>query len=239
MATAGGNPCYYYLMKVRSRLHTAILTGLLAVIGGTTAGAANVSIPSPAKPEGYLALLLLNEIPFPGERGFRSEQDSKLAMLSILLVLDSRINHIPPRYSRSQLAATASDDLMDIITAGGIRGQVDGFYRNEQGKPVAVSRVHERIAYLSNIANKGTPGRFARILNFAGELSGDYIHRRSGLSDRYAALKQVNRIKVTGRAYSWMTDHHSFHPGGTFVAIPNKDQGSRGGNRFFTLEEKR
>ena len=40
---------------------------------------------------GYVARLLINEVPFPGESGWVSESDTKGAMLSILHVLDSRI----------------------------------------------------------------------------------------------------------------------------------------------------
>jgi len=44
-------------------------------------------------------------------------------------------------------------------------------------------------------------------------------------------------VPVTGRAYSWMTDVDSYHPGGNFVSIPSTDDGSLGGNRFFTLRK--
>jgi hypothetical protein len=35
-----------------------------------------------------------------------------------------------------------------------------------------------------------------------------------------------------------MTDVDSYHPGGNFVSIPNADDGSMGGNRFFTLRKE-
>ena len=56
-------------------------------------------------------------------------------------------------------------------------------------------------------------------------------------ADRYAGLKKVGTAHVTGRAYSWMTDRDYFKPGGNFVSIPDKDDGSLGGNRFFTLRK--
>jgi hypothetical protein len=31
-----------------------------------------------------VALLLINEVPFPGERGYLSEEDTKAAMLAVL-----------------------------------------------------------------------------------------------------------------------------------------------------------
>jgi hypothetical protein len=35
-----------------------------------------------------------------------------------------------------------------------------------------------------------------------------------------------------------MTDVKSFDPGGSFVRIPDANQGALGGNRFYTLEAK-
>ena len=56
-------------------------------------------------------------------------------------------------------------------------------------------------------------------------------------ADCYAGLRRVGYVEVTGRAYSWMTDVDSYHPGGNFVSIPSADDGSLGGNRFFTLRK--
>jgi hypothetical protein len=36
-----------------------------------------------------------------------------------------------------------------------------------------------------------------------------------------------------------MTDTGEFHPGGRFVRIPDEDHGGLGGNRFFTLVQKK
>lgn len=60
------------------------IAGLL-LSGGLVSGA-NVELDSPATPAGYVALLLINEAAFPGERGYVSEEDSKAAMLSVLWV---------------------------------------------------------------------------------------------------------------------------------------------------------
>ena len=54
--------------------------------------------------------------------------------------------------------------------------------------------------------------------------------------DVEGGLKQVGGVKVTGRAYSWMTNT-GYKPGGNFVAIPDANEGSLGGNRFFTLRK--
>ena len=67
--------------------------------------------------------LLINEGPFPGERGWESEADSKDAMRQVLLVLDARLNHIPPRYTQTQIAAVKTDDIIVLMTAGGVHGQ--------------------------------------------------------------------------------------------------------------------
>ena len=186
---------------------------------------------------GYLARLLINESPFPGERGWRSEQDTKAAMLSILWVLNARINYVPKGYTQQQVAAVHSDNIIDVITVGGEKGQCDGFYKDKHGAFKAVPRVEERIDYLMKIANEGKPGRFARLINYAQGLADAYVEGGIKEADRYASLFVINRIPVTGRAYSWMTDGDYYHPGGNFIKIPDSDSGELGGNRFFTLRE--
>lgn len=195
----------------------------------------HVTLPLSDTVEGYIALLLINETPFPGERGWISENDTRSAMVGVLWVLESRLRHVPPGYRQSQIASVACDDVIDVITAGGEKGQCDGFYRDAQGRFVAVDRVHERVEYLVRCANKGEPGRFARLLNFADGLARAYVHGGIEEADRFATLESVGGVPVTGRAYSWMTDRDHYNPGGNFVRIPDDDSGSLGGNRFFTL----
>ena len=166
---------------------------------------------------------------------FPVEADTKAAMLSILWVLESRRAHIPNGYRQEQVAAVRSDDIVDLITAGGVKGQCDGFHRDSSGRFTAVPRVEERITYLEGIAGKGAPGRFARLLSYAQGLSGAYVDSGIEGADRFVNLHRVDGVVVTGRAYAWMTDHGGYAPGGNFVRIPNDDQGSLGGNRFFTL----
>jgi hypothetical protein len=211
---------------------------LLAVVCGASVCAA-VELKPPDTREGYVARLLLNEVPFPGERGWVSEKDTKAAMLSILWVLHSRMAHVPAGYSQRELAAVRSKDIIDVITAGGVRGQCDGFYRDSKGHPTMVSRVPKRLRYLLNIANKGKPGRFARLMTYGQDLADAYFRGGIKEADRFAALSSVGRLKVTGRAYSWMTDRDYYHPGGDFVKIPDSSEGSLGGNRFSTLKERR
>jgi hypothetical protein len=74
----------------RSRSLFLLLAGLLWV----RAGAANVNLAPATDTRGYVARLLINEVPFPGERGWESEADSKDAMRQVLFVLDARLNHI-------------------------------------------------------------------------------------------------------------------------------------------------
>lgn len=198
---------------------------------------AEVRLDSPTSTSGYVAMLLINESPFPGERGWVSEADTKASMLSILWVLESRLAHIPPGYQQQQIAAVRTNNIIDIITVGGVHGQVEGFYRDQAGQPVAVSRVHARIKRLLQIANQGKPGRFARLLNYAKGLTQAYVRGGIQEADRFARLHSVGSTPVTGRAYSWMTDAHSYHPGGNFVRIPDQDEGRLGGNRFFTLRK--
>jgi len=189
--------------------------------------------------EGYVARLLLNEVPFPGERGWVSEADTKAAMLQILWVLHSRIEHVPAGYRQKELAAVSTSDIIDVITAGGVHGQCDGFYRAGGGRVAVVARVPKRLDNLLRIANQGKPGRFARLINYAQGLSSAYFSGGIKEADTFAGLSRVGRTSVTGRAYSWMQDRDYYHPGGDFVKIPNTQGGSLGGNRFSTLKERK
>jgi hypothetical protein len=196
---------------------------------------ASVQIKSADTKTGYIARLLLNEAPLPSERGWVSEENSKATMLAILWVCHSRIHHIPTGYKQMEIAAVQSKDIIDIITAGGKKGQCDGFYKDSAGHPHYESRVQERIDYLLKIANQGKPGKFARLVNYAQGLADAYVAGGMSEADRFAGLTVVGSTSVTGRAYSWMTDMDYYNPGGNFVRIPDNLNGSLGGNRFFTL----
>ena len=201
----------------------------------STASAQFAQLEPASTTSGYLARLLINEVPFPGERGYLSEEDTKAAMLSILWVLHSRMNHIPEGYSQEQIASIRSQNIVDVITA---KNQCEGFFKDAAGKPAAAPRVEERIRNLTNIANSGgKPGRFASLLNYGQGLAGSYVKDGIQGADRFAGLARVNQVAVTGRAYSWMTDRDYYKPGGNFVTIPDSQQGSLGGNRFFTLRK--
>ncbi|MEI7899923.1 MAG: hypothetical protein WCK89_06695 [bacterium] len=189
-------------------------------------------------PSGYLARLLINETSFPGERAFVSEADSKSAMLAVLWVLHARIQHIPQGYRQEQVAGVRSTNIIDVITGAGGKRQCEGFYRNAAGQFVTAPRVEERVDNLLSIANRGgKPGRFAGLLNYAQGLARVYVSEGIEGADRFSGLKRVGQMEVTGRAYSWMTDVGSYHPGGNFVAIPSTQEGSLAGNRFFTLRK--
>ena len=209
------------------------------VLSGAQAFGANVELDPPSTPAGYVALLLINEAPFPGERGYQSEEDTKAAMLSVLWVLHCRASNIPPGYTQRQVAAVETRSVIDVMTAGGIKGQVDGFYKDPNGLPVAVPRVHERVAYLMGLANRGQPGKMARLLLHARDLARQYFQTGPAGKDVFADLRKIGSKPVTGRGYAWMTDARGFDPGGSFVRIPDADQGELGGNRFFTLETKK
>jgi hypothetical protein len=186
-----------------------------------------------------VALLLINEVPFSGERGYVSEEDSKAAMLSVLWVLHCRVAAIPPGYSQRQVAAVETRNVIEVMTAGGVKGQVDGFYKGPDGRPVAVPRVHERVAYLLGIANQGQPGKMARLLTHARDLARQYFQAGPAGKDLFADLRKVGAKPVTGHGYAWMTDARGCDPGGSFVGVPNADQGALGGNRFYTLEKRK
>lgn len=218
-----------------------VSASLLAVtIMALSTGAATpfAQIDEPDTTAGYLARLLINEVPFPGERAYESEACTKDAMHQILWVLHARIDRIPKGYTQRQIAGVNSKDIIDVITGAGGRRQCEGFYRNAAGQFVTDRRVEERLANLLKIANSGgKPGRFAALLNYAQGLARAYVEGGMEGADRFAGLTRVGSIMVTGHAYSWMTDVGSFHPGGNFVTIPATDGGSLGGNRFFTLRK--
>jgi hypothetical protein len=94
--------------------------------------------------------------------------------------------------------------------------------------------VEKRVHTLLQIAWRGEPGRFTRLLNYARELSRSYVKGGMEETDRFAELSRVGSTPVTGRAYAWMSARHRCHPGGNFVRIPD---GMLGGNRFFTLKK--
>jgi hypothetical protein len=214
-----------------------VVAGLLLSV--RLASGANVELDPPSIPAGYVALLLINEVPFPGERGYVSEEDSEAAMLSVLWVLHCRVSAIPPGYTQRQVAAVETRNVIDVMTAGGVKGQVDGFYKGPDGRPVAVPRVHERVAYLLGLANRGQPGKMARLLAHARDLARQYFQAGPADKDIFADLRKVGSKPVTGRGYAWMTDARGCDPGGSFVHIPDANQGSMGGNRFYTLEKRK
>ena len=218
-------------MNLRFR---SLAAGILCC--AASAGAADFARLEPAaSASGYLARLLANESPFPGERGFVSEADTKAAMLSILWVLHARLKYVPPGYRQEEIAAIRSLDVVEVITA---KNQCEGFSRDAAGKPVAAPRVEARIQNLLSIANRGDkPGRFASLLNFVQGLADAYLAGGIPGADRFAGLTVVDQIAVTGRAYSWMTGQDYYRPGGNFVKIPDAQQGLLGGNRFFTLRK--
>lgn len=217
---------------------TLVLNGAV-LLAASILDAAPVTLEDRHTHAGYLARLLINETPFPGERGWVSESDSRAAMVAILYVLDSRLNNIPSGYRQQQVAAVRTTNVIDVITAGGEKGQCDGFYRDAGGRSVAVLRVHQRIDRLVMIASRGEPGRFARLLEHAQGLARAYLQGGIEEVDRFAALTHVGPVQVTGRAYAWMTGQDCYHPGGQFVRISNQQDGILGGNRFFTLKRRK
>ena len=186
--------------------------------------------------EGYVARLLINEVPFPGERGFVSEEDTKTAMREVLWVLHGRTKLVPAGYKQEEVGGTKGTNVLDFITA---RRQCEGFMLDANGKPATAARVDERIAYLLKLANSGSkPGRFANLLNYAQELARRYFAEGMTEADVFAGLTAIGGVAVTGRPYSWMAGQDMYHPGGSFVKIPDSLRGLLGGNRFFTLQRK-
>ncbi len=211
---------------------------LALLVTASVTGTAGVALPPASTTEGYVCCLLINEVPFPGEKGYRSEADTITAMNSLLHVLDGRLRYVPPPYSQQQVAAVSTRSITDIITAGGTRGQFDGFFRDATGRPAMVPRVTARIDNLVTIAGQGQPGKFLRLLNHAAAIATNYTRGRYTEPNVHAPLQRVGSLPVTGRAFSWMADEARFRPGGNFVRIPDQDSGALGGNRFFTLRKQ-
>ncbi|MDC0948861.1 hypothetical protein OAS86_05930 [Gammaproteobacteria bacterium] len=187
---------------------------------------------------GFIARLLINETPFPGESSWISAEDTQTAMLGVLNVIGSRIEHVPPGYTQRDVAAISqTSDPVDIIAAGGPRGQCDGFFRDDNGHPAVVPRVEERLTNLLTIAGKGQPGRFSVLLDYAVEISREYLEYQRLQETLFVDLRQIGPTPVTGYAFAWMTDQNRYHPGGRFIKITDANQGSLGGNRFFTLKK--
>ena len=218
----------------RVKIRSVVL--LMCGIAGT-ASATGVVLPPATTVEGYVCRLLINEVPFPGEKGYRSEADTITAMNSLLHVLDSRLKNVPTPYTQQNIAAVTTRNIIDIITASPTSRQFDGFYCDAAGHPAMAFRVTERINNLLTIAGQGQPGKFARLLKHAATISTNYVNGKFEEANVHASLQQVGRVPVTGRAYSWMTDETRFRPGGNFVRIPDQENGTLGGNRFFTLRK--
>lgn len=232
------NPKSIPIKTIKFRTIFLMMTAIALPLLATETSQPFSKLDGPDTPSGYLARLLINEVSFPGERAFESETATKEAMLQILWVLHCRIHLIPEGYTQQQVAGVRSENIIDVITGTGEKRQCEGFYRNKDGKFVADDRVEERIDYLLKIANKGgKPGRFSSLLNFGQNLARTYFKEGIEGVDRYASLERIGPIKVTGHAYSWMTDVNNYHPGGNFVSISSDFNGSLGGNRFFTLRK--
>ena len=213
---------------------------LTALSPAFAADAQSVELDSLSSPVGYLSALLINEVPFPGERGYISQRESKDAMLAILWVLDSRLEYIPDNYAQWEIAGVKSHDIIDIITGNGGKRQCEGFFSDAKGNFSVEPRVEDRLNYLVKIANSGgRPGVFSSLLTHAQSLARAYFNEGMPGVDRYVGLRRIDRIAVTGRAFSWMTDKECFHPGGNFVRIPDQNDGALSGNRFFTLRKEK
>ena len=226
----GMGKCGRQLMRGVVAAALALALGAAAARGGEFA-----SLEGADTKAGYLARLLINETPFPGERGYVSVEDTESAMREVLFVLHSRIRAIPEGYRQEEIAAVRTGDILDIITA---RNQCEGFSRDAAGNRTMAPRVGERVAYLLKIANSGNaPGRFARLLNYAQSLATAYFATGPEGAGLFEGLALVGGVPVTGRAYSWMTGQDVYHPGGNFVRIPEAQHGLLGGNRFFTLRK--
>ena len=179
-------------MRKGARVKSFVLAIFLAVggIGSLRAQSVFVELRPVDTVSGYLATLLINETPFPGENGYVSEENTRAAMLAVLWVLQCRIYYIPSGYTQPQVAGLSSTNIIDVITGTPTKRQCEGFYRDASGRYVCAPRVQERIKYLLNIANSGgKPGRFANLLNYAKGLAQAYVTSGMDGADRFAGAE--------------------------------------------------
>jgi len=185
--------------------------------------------------EDYLAALLINEVPFPGEPAFKNAADSKAAMEAILWTIHSRRAALPTGYTRRQVAATPSTNLVDILTAA---NQMEGFFKTDDDRHTFAPRVKERVDYLNLLGQRDDTPTITELLGYARTAAHDYVLGNAlPFPNPFASLTNLPPDEVTGSPYGWMTDDPVFHPGGNFIRIPDNAGGSLGGNRFFTLRK--
>jgi hypothetical protein len=137
---------------MKLNMKTILLAVMITAAAAVSEAAPLAQLDSASTVSGYLARLLINEVPFPGERGYESETATKEAMVQILWVLHGRIHMIPKGYTQQQVAGVRSESIIDVITGTGDRRQCEGFYKNSAGKFVTDSRVEDRLNYLLKIA---------------------------------------------------------------------------------------
>jgi len=186
---------------INNRTACWIILLMVLFFAGRRGLAEPVQLDDPLTPEGYIALLLVNEAAFPGERGYCSEEDSKKAMFSVLWVLHCRALLIPVGYEQKEIALVETSSVIDVMTAGGEKGQVDGFYQDSEGRPVAVKRVHDRVAYLTALANSGKAGRMSRLLLYARDLARQYVET---VSDTFSGAAYTNNNGTTNWLGNWI-----------------------------------
>src|SRR5688572_3872827 len=89
------------------------LVAALVLLANSSAQTASefVRIDPPNTVSGYLARLIINEVPFPSERAYVSEAETQAAMLQILWVLHGRLRLIPPGYRQEHVAGVRADDI--------------------------------------------------------------------------------------------------------------------------------
>jgi hypothetical protein len=151
--------------------------------------------------EDYLAALLINEVPFPGEPAFKSADDSKAAMRAILWTIQCRRAEIPEGYTRQQIAATSSTNLVDIITAF---NQMDGFFKTRTDRHTFAPRVAERITYLRLLGQRDDTPTISELLDFAHSNALHYAAGNPLLHPNpFVALTNLppDAIEVTGSPY--------------------------------------
>jgi hypothetical protein len=115
---------------------------------------AGVTLPAANSVEGYLCRLLINEVPFPGERGYTSEADTMLAMEGCC-ACSMRASSTSRRGIRSSRSPRCARQHHRHHHGRRREGAVRRLLPRRSGTPVMVPRITQRIDNLLEISGAG------------------------------------------------------------------------------------
>jgi hypothetical protein len=143
--------------------------------------------------------LLINEVPFKGDKQYVSLANSEAAMLAIAWELYNRLNTVPPGYTQHQIANVnvsgpgTIQAYTKIITAP---GQFQNFSTvDSKGNWVIASSVANKIQSIVALANLGSPGDIAAEVNYAITLANELESGSNLPPDPFASQGELSAEK--------------------------------------------